>query len=536
MMLNEIHRNIVISMRSLLLLLLLFIYGWLCASTAYANQSFSDIRYFVGNSSANGEANRIVLGSNMMNGVNTLTQSMINTPNTIYTIQDDFVLATNITIPANCVLKFEGGSISGAYTLKGTETFIDANMMQIFGPSVTLAGTWRNNEAYPEWFGAKGDGSADDTKSVISVLKAPFPLVAFCKKYKITESLYVGNKSIRGVSADNSAIIYTGSGVGVYFGCYADNVYSGLFIRDISIIGNEKSKCGLHIQNVWKCNFDNIIVNDVINGIGIKTYSTANNGFYWNNFKNCHVKSVKSGIVFDSDRTRGASNANSIISCSFHTVINGIEILYGDAIVIESCSFEFCSGSAIITESKSTKITKNRFESNNYDITLGKNCQYQFITGNYTPASQLWIVDNSINKNGFDISRYESKSPGTSKRVFSHKENNAIIEDMVIKMGNEFGKVKKPVLLIFNAPIKSKVADTIWVQLRAGDRVVSETMYKYDEPGIQNITLVGLADTEQIKSNPQKYSVHCWSTSSGNELTISSTRFFYAQCLNNGYN
>ena len=107
---------------------------------------------------------------------------------------------------------------------------------------------------------------------------------------------------------------------------------------------------------------------------------------------------------------------------------------------------------------------------------------------------------------------------------------------MVIIMGNEFGKAKKPVLLIFNAPIKSKEADTIWVQLRAGDRVISETTYKYDEPGIQNITLFGLVDTEQIKANPQKYSVHCWSTSSGNELIISSTRFFYAQCLNNGFN
>ena len=536
MMLNEIHRNSMMSFRNLLLLLLLFIYGWLCPTTAYANQRFSCIHCFVGNSSANSGANRVVLGNNMMNGVNTLTQSMINTPNTIYTIQDDFILGTNIKIPANCLLRFEGGRISGSYTLEGTETYIESGIMQIFGPSVTLVGTWSNNEAYPEWFGVKGDGIADDTKSVTSVLKAPFPLIAFCKKYKVSESLYVGNKSLRGISADNSAIIYTGSGVGVYFGCYTDNVYSGLFIRDISLICNEKSKCGLFIQNVWKCNFDNIIVNDVINGIGIKTYSTANNGFYWNNFKNCHVKSVKSGIVLDSDRTRGASNANSIISCSFHTVINGIEVLSGDAIVIESCSFELCSGSAIITDSKSTKITKNRFESNNYDITLGEHCQYQFITGNYTTASQLWIIDNSITKNGFDISRYEGKRPGNSKRVVSHKENNALIEDMVIIMGNEFGKAKKPVLLIFNAPIKSKEADTIWVQLRAGDRVISETTYKYDEPGIQNITLFGLVDTEQIKANPQKYSVHCWSTSSGNELIISSTRFFYAQCLNNGFN
>ena len=120
-------------MRKLLLLLLLFFYGWLCPATAYANQRFSGIHYFVENSSANSEANRVVLGRNMMNGVNTLSQSMINTPNTIYIIQYDFVLVTNITIPANCVLRFEGGSISGSYTLEGTETFIESGIMQVFG-------------------------------------------------------------------------------------------------------------------------------------------------------------------------------------------------------------------------------------------------------------------------------------------------------------------------------------------------------------------------------------------------------------------
>ena len=55
---------------------------------------------------------RVILRNNIVDGVNTLTQSMISQSNTIYVIQYDFVLGSDITVPANCVLEFEGGSIS----------------------------------------------------------------------------------------------------------------------------------------------------------------------------------------------------------------------------------------------------------------------------------------------------------------------------------------------------------------------------------------------------------------------------------------
>ena len=55
---------------------------------------------------------RKYLRKNMVNGINTLTQSMINQANTIYVIQYDFDLnGQTITIPKGCVLKFDGGSL-----------------------------------------------------------------------------------------------------------------------------------------------------------------------------------------------------------------------------------------------------------------------------------------------------------------------------------------------------------------------------------------------------------------------------------------
>ena len=77
--------------------------------------------------------------------VNTLTQEMINEPNTIYEIRYDFDLnGETINIPEGCILKFEGGRIVNG----------DIN------------GTLGNEYLKPEWFGAKGDGVTNDYQAI----------------------------------------------------------------------------------------------------------------------------------------------------------------------------------------------------------------------------------------------------------------------------------------------------------------------------------------------------------------------------------
>lgn len=97
---------------------------------------------------------RVILRKNIVNGVNALMQSMINEANTIYEIRYDFTLDEDITIPANCILEFEGGGFRGEHTITGTNTGIDAGLIKIFNTDVTLAGTFKNGEWNIEWFGA----------------------------------------------------------------------------------------------------------------------------------------------------------------------------------------------------------------------------------------------------------------------------------------------------------------------------------------------------------------------------------------------
>ena len=110
---------------------------------------------------------RVVLKKHIVDGVNTLTHEAFEDSegndrgNTIYVIQYDFTLGEDITVPANCVLEFDGGSISGAYTLTGNNTKIESAPIGIFGSNISFAG--RFNTLKLEWFGIVGTNPNNTT-------------------------------------------------------------------------------------------------------------------------------------------------------------------------------------------------------------------------------------------------------------------------------------------------------------------------------------------------------------------------------------
>lgn len=134
-------------------------------------------------------------------------------PNTIYVIQYDFDLKdleegeregeerSKIIIPENCILEFNGGSLINGI-IKGNNTGIRADIVNIFGTNIKLEGTWNFEEAYVEWFGAKGDWKTDDTisirRAIYNLNKKTIPLIfQNYKKYKISDTLNYDDKWTR---------------------------------------------------------------------------------------------------------------------------------------------------------------------------------------------------------------------------------------------------------------------------------------------------------------------------------------------------
>lgn len=107
---------------------------------------FKDKEYNISEYSGLG---RIYLRKNISNGKNILTQDMINKPNTRYIIQYDYDLnETNITIPENCILDFQGGTIKNG-TINCNNTII--NGLHIFS-NVVLTGNYNEGTTHTDLF------------------------------------------------------------------------------------------------------------------------------------------------------------------------------------------------------------------------------------------------------------------------------------------------------------------------------------------------------------------------------------------------
>jgi hypothetical protein len=94
---------------------------------------------------------------------------MMQAANTKYVIKYDYTISEDITVPANCVLEFEGGSISGDYTITGNNTGIEAGQEIIFR-GVNISGTWNISNVYVSWFELNESVGADNTPAIINAI------------------------------------------------------------------------------------------------------------------------------------------------------------------------------------------------------------------------------------------------------------------------------------------------------------------------------------------------------------------------------
>ena len=143
--------------------------------------------------------------------LNIIDDSMLTEPNTIYHVKYDFDLnGKSINLPPNSILQFDGGSIKNSSSLYsrivGNNSEIQAKNYQILPENIYLEGKWFNEEFYPEWFGAVGDGITDDTSALKTVLSIPntveMPVqtvVKLNKSYLFTDTLAIyANTTIEG--------------------------------------------------------------------------------------------------------------------------------------------------------------------------------------------------------------------------------------------------------------------------------------------------------------------------------------------------
>ena len=109
-----------------------------------------------------------ILRRNIVDGKNVLTQEMVSQPDTVYEIRYDFDLnGAQITIPENCILKFDGGSLNNG------KVFSDNKTTRIINPPKIEKGL--NDEIY---WGVFYDQSNKELTYKFEPFNRPFEIIA----------------------------------------------------------------------------------------------------------------------------------------------------------------------------------------------------------------------------------------------------------------------------------------------------------------------------------------------------------------------
>ena len=243
--------------------------------------------------------------------------------NTIYEIRYNFILEKDITIPINCILKFNGGSISGGHTIIGQNTSIEAKLIKIFNTDVTLVGIWNVTKVYPEWFGAKGDSITDDYEAFKSCLALGGIIYLQTKNYYIGHKITINNfVHIKGCGSNdnyNCSILSFGAGhdtpaITINEGADYIRGYT-LMIEDCIIQPKDwETHDGVGFD-LTRCSFlRNVVIRRFKDTNLFLHHDLNSEGPYNSLFEQCKfIMSGSHGVVVG----RGANNI-SFIQCCFH--------------------------------------------------------------------------------------------------------------------------------------------------------------------------------------------------------------------------
>ncbi len=284
----------------------------------------------------------VVLKPNIEDNRNVLTPCMMRKKNTKYVIKWDYELADDITVPENCILEFDGGSIINAdcnnYTLTGQDTVIIAGLVRIFSANINLAGTWKASASYPEWF-----ENVDLLKCVscfdnILLTAANYSLASCVTLDKETTIKGNGYTCINYTGNDDFVIkIHVKCNLRDFTLSVSDN-YDG----EIIVVDKYTST----LVPAWT-KVSNVIImgsNQKGKGVVFRTYSNAEEddslGIAWCTFDTVTVRKCSIGFYIDAASKHEWINSNKFLNCVAHECLNGLTITSWGLNMIQNNEFE----------------------------------------------------------------------------------------------------------------------------------------------------------------------------------------------------
>lgn len=88
------------------------------------------------------------------------TGDLSSVANRTLVVSYDYNVSGNITLPAGCILLFDGGKLSSVGTITGSNSrILNPRSLPCFDATIVFAGTWSETTCNYQWFGAKSNAS-----------------------------------------------------------------------------------------------------------------------------------------------------------------------------------------------------------------------------------------------------------------------------------------------------------------------------------------------------------------------------------------
>jgi hypothetical protein len=374
--------------------------------------------------------------------LNALITALGSTVCTLYFPRGTYKLNDNVSVPSTIELKFVYGAMlkpASGKAITGSNTKISAGLYQIFDLSLggTIAGTWRVQWVYPQWFGAKGDTTTDDSMAFQNTIN--FQVLTNGRiyvprgVYRIETKLVLYEECrIDGESPETAKFYAKVSGDFVMETSATVAYKHKIELKDFSIFGDattgagSTSTGGLHIKSANHCKAERLKVSLIATGAtgtrgnpatelrpGIKV-----SGVVGAILNDCYVEKCDVGFLV----TNGAASINT--STTFN-----------------DCSSEYCRTHAVKWLNTMTTHWNRGIIENNYGL----------VTMHVeNEAAALPNYGSSINGTHFEQNIYGDTGAAGSIEINLVGGNTGFIDSFLVNNVFIDGSAKTSVKVIYN--------------------------------------------------------------------------------------
>jgi len=340
--------------------------------------------------------------------------------NILFVPKGTYKLTDNVTVDSTVTIKFSNAakiSIATAktFTINGK---LEAGLSQIFsGAGTVVIAKGGVEKIVPQWWGAVGDGTADDTVAIQSALTCAGLKTKHVYLppgiYKTTAPLVLNYGSVlEGAGkSDITTIKVTGGGNGIEVNRVADTaIYEGAKLSDFRIYSTTTPVAGVGILITADRSVD---VRDVWIGSWYPATSAYGYGFvkgiqvstqpsYHNCFSRLYIFRCTYGIMID-----GGCNENRVLDSEIWYCGYGVYTGNTQTVRIINNSIEQFTTAGVYTNATEPIITNNRFESSGIQpVILGASCTLAHIENN-TNILGMGNSDPVLNNSGTEYHRLQ---------------------------------------------------------------------------------------------------------------------------------